>query len=62
MSTMKLESNGLSSCGEKSSQIYIHFFCIKEVLKSEDEELKHYSTERMIADYFTKPLQDSLLR
>ena len=40
---------------------YISFF-IKDVLQREDIELKHWPTERMIADYFTKPLQGSLFR
>ena len=38
---MKLESHGLSSCGEKSRHIDIRFFFIKDVLKREDIELKH---------------------
>ena len=40
---------------------YIYFF-IKDVLKRENIELRHCSTERMIDDYFTKPLQGSLFR
>ena len=62
MSAMRLESNGLKSCGEKSRHIDIRFFFIKDVLKRENIELKHCPTERMIADYFTKPLQGSLFR
>ena len=41
--------------------IYVSFF-IKDVLKRENIELRHCPTERMIADYFTKPLQGSLFR
>ena len=62
MSVMRLESNGLKSYGEKSRHIDIRFFFIKDVLKRENIELKHCPTERMIADYFTKPLQGSLFR
>ena len=62
MSAMRLESNGLKSCGEKSRHIDIRFFFIKDVLKRENIELRRCPTERMIADYFTKPLQGSLFR
>ena len=62
MSAMRLESNGLKSCGEKSRHIDIRFFFIKDVLKRENIELRHCPTDRMIADYFTKPLQGSLFR
>ena len=62
MSAMRLESNGLKSCGEKSRHIDIRFFFIKDVLKRENIELRRCPTDRMIADYFTKPLQCSLFR
>ena len=61
-SAMKMESNGLRSCGEKSRHIHIRYFFIKDILKRENIELVHCSTERMIADYYTKPLQGSLFR
>ena len=57
-----MESNGLSSCGEKSRHIHIRYFFIKDILKREDIELVHCPTERMIADYYTKPLQGSLFK
>ena len=53
---MRLESNGLKSCVEKSRHIDIRFFFIKDVLKRENKELRHCPTERMIAYYFTKQL------
>ena len=59
-SVMKMESNGQKSCGEKSRHILIRYFFIKDVLKRENIELIHCPTERMIADYYTKPLQRSL--
>jgi len=61
-SAMKMESNGRKSCGEKSRHINIRYFFIKDVLKREGIELVHCPTERMIADYFTKPLQGSLFK
>ena len=62
MSAIYIEKNGSVSCGEKSRHINIRFFFIKDVLKREGIEVKHCPTERMIADFFTKPLQGKLFR
>ena len=59
---MQLESNGQKSCGEKSSHINIRYFFIKDILKQDNIELTHFPTERMIADYLTKPIQGDLLK
>ena len=61
-SAMRMESNGQKLCGEKSRHIHIMYFFIKDVLKRENIELIHCPTERMIADYYTKPLQGSLFK
>ena len=61
-SAMKMESNGQKSCGEKSRHINIRYCFIKDVLERENIELVHCPTERMITDYYTKPLQGSLFR
>ena len=59
-SAILLEKNGRSSCGEKSRHINIRYFFIKDVLQREKITVAHCPTERMIADYFTKPLQGNL--
>ena len=61
-SAMRIESNGQRSCGEKSRHIDIRYFFIKDIIKREGIELVHCPTERMIADYYTKPLQGSLFK
>ena len=61
-SAVKLERNGLKSCGDRSRHIYIRYFFIKDVLEREDIYLEHCKTERMIADILTKPLQGGLFR
>ena len=61
-SAMKMESNGIRSAGDKSRHINIRFFFIKDILKREGIELLHCPTERMIADYYTKPLQGALFK
>ena len=50
----------MKSAGDKSRHINVRFFFIQDVLKREDIELRHCPTERMIADFYTKPLQGSL--
>ena len=60
-SAMRIESNGQKSCGEKSRHIDIRYFFIKDIIRRENIELVHCPTERMIADYYTKPLQGSLI-
>lgn len=37
-------------------------FFIKDVIDQENLDVRHCSTEHMIADYFTKPLQGSLFK
>ena len=59
---MKIESNGQTSCGEKSRHIHIRYFFIKDVLKMGNIELVQCPTERTVADYYTKPLQGSLFK
>jgi hypothetical protein len=59
-SAILLEKNGRGSCGEKSRHINIRYFFIKDVLRREKITVAHCPTERMIADYFTKPLLGNL--
>ena len=59
---MKIEKNGLKSCGDKSRHINIRYFFIKDVLERDEIDLKHYGTENMIADFLTKPLQRILFK
>ena len=57
LSAMKLERNGLRSCGQKSRHIDVRHFWIMDRIRSGDIDLRHCPTEDMLADYFTKPLQ-----
>ena len=60
MSAMRMEENGRSSAGQKSRHINIRYFFIKDRINDGDIILIHCPTERMIADFFTKPLQGKL--
>ena len=62
MSAMKLERNGIMSCGQKSRHINIRYFFIKDVVQRENIKIEYCPTEIMIADYFTKALQGNLFR
>ena len=56
-SAIKMLKNGKESCGSKSRHIHIRYFFTKDVLKREDMEIVHCNTDKMIADFYTKPLQ-----
>jgi hypothetical protein len=59
-SAIKLETNGRSSAGPKSRHINIRYFFIKDRTKELEIKIRHCPTLRMLADFFTKPLQGSL--
>ena len=60
-SAIKMEKNGLKSCGDKSRHINIRYFFIKDVLEREGIDLEYCGTENMVADFLTKPLQRAFL-
>ena len=59
-SAIRLEKNGRMSCGEKSRHINIRYFFITDVIRRENIKIIHCPTQRMLADFYTKPLQGSL--
>jgi len=61
-STMRLEKNGRTSCGQKSRHIDIRFFFMKDRITTEKISLVYCPTEQMIANFFTKPLQGALFK
>ena len=50
-SAIKMERNGLKSCGDRSRHINIRYFFIKDILEREEIDLKHCRTECMLADF-----------
>ena len=62
MSAIQIEKNNTVSSSEKSRHINIRFLFIKDILKREGIDVKHCPTERMIADFLTKPLQGKLFK
>jgi hypothetical protein len=57
MSAMLLEKNGRMSSGKRTRHINIRYFFVMDRIKSGEVTLEHCSTEDMIGDFFTKPLQ-----
>ena len=58
-STMKLEVNGKWSSGKRTRHLNIKYFYVTDLIKRNEIELKNCPTEKMIADYMTKPLVGS---
>jgi hypothetical protein len=61
-SAIKLEVNGRTSAGAKSRHLDIRYFWIKETLDTLQIKVRHCRTLKMLADFFTKPLQGVLFR
>ena len=61
-SSIKIEKNGKMSSGQKTKHMDNRYFWIKDRLSSEGIEVVYCPTEKMVADFFTKPLQGSLFR
>ena len=61
-STIQFEKNGRKSCGPNSRHIDIRYFWIKDRLDLDGFDVVYCPTERMLADFFTKPLQGALFR
>ena len=62
-SAIKLEVNGRTSAGAKSRHLDIRYFWInKENLEDFNIKVRHCRTLKMLADFFTKPLQGLLFR
>ena len=61
-SAMLLEENGRSSAGKRSKHLNVRYFFIKDVVDAGLLEVEHAPTEKMIADFMTKPLQGSKFR
>lgn len=58
-SSMLLASNGRASSGKRTRHINIRFFFVADRAKSGELDIQYCPTDKMIADFFTKPLQGS---
>ena len=62
MSAMLLEKNGRMSSTKRTKHMNVRYFYITDLVKQEAVSIQHCPTERMIADFFTKPLQGRLFQ
>ena len=53
----RMAKNGKLSCSNKSRHITIKYFWIMDRVKQGNLDVRHYPTDVILADFFTKPLQ-----
>jgi hypothetical protein len=56
-SAIKMEKNGRNSCTGNSRHISIRYFFVKDRVDKGEMKIEHCPTYKMLADFFTKPLQ-----
>ena len=59
-STMRLAQNGKLSSGQRTRHINIRYFFITDRIARNEVAIQYCPTKKMVADYFTKPLQGAL--
>jgi hypothetical protein len=59
-SAILLENNGKASSGKRTRHIDIRYFFIKDRIEKGEVSIEHCGTDKMFADFFTKPLQGGL--
>jgi len=59
-SAIKMETNGRMSCASNSKYVDIRYFFVKDRVDKREIDVRHCPTTKMVADYFTKPLQGAL--
>ena len=57
-----MEVNGRNSCTGNSKHVDIRFFFVHDRVKSGDIKVLYCPTDKMVADFFTKPLQGSIFK
>ena len=61
-STIRMEVNGQNSCTGNSRHVDIRFFFVHDRVKSGKINVVYCPTDKMVADFFTKPLQGSIFK
>ena len=62
MSAMRIENNAQMSMGRKTKHMEIRYFYVKDRVTGNNMTIRYCPTQKMIADFFTKPLQGELFR
>ena len=61
-STTLMACNGKLSCSKRSRHMNIRYFHIKDLMDKGEVEVECCPTQKMLADFFTKPLQGNLFQ
>ena len=61
-SAMKMEMNGRNSCTGNLRHIDIRYFFVHDRIKKGDLNVVYCPTNRMVGDFFTKPLQGKIFK
>ena len=61
-SAILLENHGKFSSTKRTKHIEIRYFYITNKVKKREAKIVYCPTDKMIADYFTKPLQGSIFK
>jgi hypothetical protein len=59
-SSILLEKNGKQSSSKRTRHMHIRYFFVQDCVINKKITIVHCSSDNMIADYFTKPLQGKL--
>ena len=59
-STILLAQNRRTSSSKRTKHLNIRYFFVTDKIKKGEIKIAHYSTQDMIGDFFTKPLQGAL--
>ena len=62
MSAIKIENNGQMSMSKNTKHMELRYFYVKDRVSGNNIKIKYCPTEKMIADFLTKPLQGELFR
>ena len=57
MSTMLMLKNGKAYTTRRTKHINVRYFFITDRIRNGEVTIEHCPTDKMVADYFTKPLQ-----
>ena len=61
-SAIKIENNGQLSMSKKTKHMEIRYFYVKDRVTGNNIKIQYCPTEKMIADFLTKPLQGEIFR
>ena len=57
-----LETNGRRSAGKRNRALNVRYFFLTDQIERDNVTVEYCSTDEMIADFMTKPLQGSKFR